>query len=175
MAPTSGFFQSNIILIFFVYGLAFFLMGAVIAIESRRASALPLGRSLWLLGIFGLLNGVVGWIDMFMAMPRPTPGPSPTVLTHVIQPLNCFDCHQRLGASVGPGWQLQQVMDLAKLFFLIGAPTALILFGARLLHDTRNLASRWRRWTPLGFLGIFLVSYFFGRDLIGEDIGERLR
>ncbi|MDP2935133.1 MAG: sensor histidine kinase [Dehalococcoidia bacterium] len=174
MAPTSGFFQSNIILIFFVYGLAFFLMGVVIAVESRRASGLPLARSLWLLGSFGLLNGMVGWIDMFMVMPRPTPGPAVSVLTHVIQPLNCFDCHQRLGASAALGWEPQQVMDLAKVLFLVAAPTALLLFGARLLHDTRDLPGRWHRWVPLGFLGVFFISIFLGRDLIDDGIQERL-
>lgn len=174
MAPTSGFFQSNIILIFFVYGLAFFLTGVVIAVESRRASGLPLARSLWLLGGFGLLNGMVGWIDMFMAMPRPTAGPSTRVLSHVIQPLNCFDCHQRLGARAALGWEPELVMDLTKVFFLVVAPTLLLLFGTRLLHDSREHPVRWLRWVPLGFLGVFSVSIFLGRDLIDDGIQERL-
>lgn len=174
MAPTSGFFQSNIIFIFFAYGLAFCLMGVVIAVESRRTSALNLARSLWLLGGFGLLNGVVGWIDMFMAMPRPTAGPDTSLISHVIQPLNCFDCHQRLGAVSTLGWEARQVQDLLKLFFLIAAPTALLLFGAKLLHDTRE--SRWRllRWMPLALLGLFSASFLLGRDLSGEGIQDRL-
>ncbi|MDP2728081.1 MAG: hypothetical protein Q8P59_11130, partial [Dehalococcoidia bacterium] len=174
MAPISGFFQSNIILIFFVYGLAYFLMGAVIVVESRRTSALPLAGSLWLLGIFGLLNGVVGWIDMFMAMPRPTPGPSTSVLFHVIQPLNCFSCHQRLGPVTITVWGPEQVLGLIKLFFLIGAPTALLLFGARLLRDTIGREVHWLRSTPLALLGVLGVSALVGRDLIGEGIEERL-
>jgi hypothetical protein len=174
MAPTSGFFQSNIIFIFFAYGLAFCLMGVVIVVESRRTSALNLARSLWLLGGFGLLNGVVGWIDMFMAMPRPTAGPDTSLISHVIQPLNCFDCHQRLGAVSTLGWEARQAQDLLKLFFLIAAPTALLLFGAKLLHDTQE--SRWRllRWMPLALLGLFSASFLLGRDLSGEGIQDRL-
>jgi len=143
-------------------------------VESRRASGLPLARSLWLLGSFGLLNGMVGWIDMFMAMPGPTPGPAVSVLSHVIQPLNCFDCHQRLGASAALGWAPQQVMDLAKVLFLVAAPTALLLFGARLIDDTRDRPGGWLRWTPLGFLGVFFISIFLGRDLIDDGIQEKL-
>lgn len=174
MAPTSGFFQSNIILIFFVYGLAFFLMGAVIVVESRRTSALPLARSLWLLGTFGLLNGIVGWIDMFQAMPGSTSGPSSTVLSHVIQPLNCFSCHQRLSAGSASGWEPHTTFNVIKLLLLVGAPAALLSFGARLLFDIRKGPGRWLLWTPLALVLAWIIAIVLGRDLIAAGLEERL-
>ncbi len=174
MAPTAGFFESNIILIFFVYGLAFFLMGSVIAAESRQSSALPLARSLWLLGTFGLLNGAVGWIDMFQAMPGSSSGPSTTVLSHVIQPLNCFTCHQRLGTSAGFAWGRPEILNLVKLFFLVSAPTALLVFGSRLLFDIREGKGRWLLWTPLALVIIWMAAVLLGRDLIDEGMEERM-
>lgn len=55
--------------VFFVYGLAFFAMGLAIALESRRPSALLLSRPLRYLAAFGLLHGLVEWIDMWLILP----------------------------------------------------------------------------------------------------------
>ncbi len=51
--------------IYFIYGLAFFSLGLVVALESRRASKLPLGRQLPWLAAFALLHSLVEWADMF--------------------------------------------------------------------------------------------------------------
>jgi signal transduction histidine kinase len=174
MNPISGFFQSNIILIFFVYGLAFFLMGLVIVIESRRTSALSLANSLWLLGGFGLLNGLVGWADMFMAVPRHMPGPPTTILFHQIQPLNCFQCHQQVVAGkLVVGWGSEPYLEVLKTIFLVGAPLLLLYFGTRLLQDTKG-ANPWLRWAPLSLLALWLAATVLGRDLSGTGMQERL-
>lgn len=62
---------TNMLLIFFVYGLAFFAMGLAIALESRRASELELQRSLGYLAAFGLTHASVEWIDMVLLLPPP--------------------------------------------------------------------------------------------------------
>jgi hypothetical protein len=46
MSTLTTFFQHNIAVVYFFYGLAFFCMGLVVAIESRRASAFRLARVL---------------------------------------------------------------------------------------------------------------------------------
>ncbi|RME89021.1 MAG: sensor histidine kinase [Anaerolineae bacterium] len=53
------------ILIFFVYGLAFFSMGLVVALEGNRASDTRLRKALRPLAAFGLLHGLHEWMDMF--------------------------------------------------------------------------------------------------------------
>lgn len=61
--------MERLALVFFVYGLAFFSMGLAIALESRRPSDLLLSRPLRYLAAFGLLHGIVEWIDMWMIAP----------------------------------------------------------------------------------------------------------
>jgi nitrate/nitrite-specific signal transduction histidine kinase len=58
--------HSNMALIFFIYGLAFFVMGLAIALELRHSSALRLSRGLRLLALFGLLHGVAQWSILFL-------------------------------------------------------------------------------------------------------------
>src|SRR3990172_7383691 len=55
-----------LILVFFVYGLAFFSLGLVIALESRRSTALALASSLNYLAAFALLHAVVEWLEMLV-------------------------------------------------------------------------------------------------------------
>ncbi|MBI3153666.1 MAG: hypothetical protein HYZ21_16155 [Chloroflexi bacterium] len=62
----TAFFEINQAIIFFAYGLAFFIMGLVVALQSRQSSRLELARSLnWLAG-FGILHGLNEWGDLFI-------------------------------------------------------------------------------------------------------------
>lgn len=56
------------ILVFFIYGLSFFLLGTVVLIQARRDSGFWVERHLWLLAGFGLLHGVNEWLDMFLLL-----------------------------------------------------------------------------------------------------------
>lgn len=60
------FFRSNIVLVFFVCGLAFFTMGFAAAMETRRSSSLRLVASLPLLAGFGVLLGAENWSEMLL-------------------------------------------------------------------------------------------------------------
>ncbi len=63
------------ILIFLIYGLAFFSMGLSIFILPRKYSEFKLAGKLWLLGGFGILHGINEWIDMFMLINKPVETP----------------------------------------------------------------------------------------------------
>ena len=54
------------LVVFFVYGLAFFCLGLVVMLVARRPSALALSRHLPWLAFFGLTHALVEWIDMFL-------------------------------------------------------------------------------------------------------------
>jgi len=60
-----------LVLVFFVYGLAWFVMGLTVALESRRTTALPLASSLKYLAAFGILHSAVPWLDMGLLMGDP--------------------------------------------------------------------------------------------------------
>ncbi len=53
------------VLIFFIYGLAFFCMGLAITLEANRGSDTRLRHGLRALAIFGILHSIHEWLDMF--------------------------------------------------------------------------------------------------------------
>jgi signal transduction histidine kinase len=57
-------------LIFFVYGLAFFSMGLVMMLESRRSPMLGEARLLVPLAIFGFVHGIHEWLEMSIELRR---------------------------------------------------------------------------------------------------------
>ncbi len=61
----------GLVIVFFVYGLAWFVMGLTVAMESRRTTALPLASSLKYLAAFGILHSAVPWLDMGLLMGDP--------------------------------------------------------------------------------------------------------
>lgn len=85
MGSLITFFEVNQAIIYFVYGLAFFIMGLVVALQSRQSSQLELARSLnWLAG-FGILHGLNEWGDLFIPI-QSTYLPTPIVnLLYIVQ------------------------------------------------------------------------------------------
>lgn len=60
------FFELNRIIILFIYGLVFFVLGLAIALQSRSYSRLNLARALGWLAAFGLTHGLHEWGDIFI-------------------------------------------------------------------------------------------------------------
>ncbi len=60
----------NTIIIQFVYGLAFFVLGLAIALQSVHSSRLELARSLGWLAAFGFVHAFVEWGDLFIPLQR---------------------------------------------------------------------------------------------------------
>lgn len=58
-------FQHNLGMVFFVYGLAFLIMGIAIWIFPKRESRLPITKVLWLLSGFGITHGANELLDMW--------------------------------------------------------------------------------------------------------------
>jgi diguanylate cyclase (GGDEF)-like protein len=58
-------FKDNLDIVFFLYGLAFFVMGISILVQPRKESAFKLADILWLLAWFGLVHGINEWLDMW--------------------------------------------------------------------------------------------------------------
>ena len=56
------------LVVFFIYGLAFFLLGMAILLKQDKRSTLRLRSLLLLLAGFGLLHGASEWSDMFLAL-----------------------------------------------------------------------------------------------------------
>lgn len=61
-------FTVNTEIIYFIYGLTFFVLGLAIALQSRHSSHLELARSLNWLAAFGFLHGFHEWGDFFIPL-----------------------------------------------------------------------------------------------------------
>ncbi len=59
-------FDANHTLVYFVYGLVFFVLGIVVLLQTRTYSRLHLARSLPWLGWFGILHGFNEWGEIFI-------------------------------------------------------------------------------------------------------------
>lgn len=79
MNPISAFFVKNIVVVFFLYGLAFFVMGVALALVSRQASEFRFAQAIRPLAVFGILHGIHEWIEMFQKIAQLTSGYTPSI------------------------------------------------------------------------------------------------
>jgi signal transduction histidine kinase len=68
MGLIQDFFTVNHEIIYFVYGLMFFVLGLAIALQSRHSSHLEFAQSLNWLAAFGFLHGFHEWGDLFIPL-----------------------------------------------------------------------------------------------------------
>lgn len=98
------FFTRNIIIVYFFYGLSFFVMGLAILLEFGHSSKLDFARALRPLIGFGLVHGAHEWFEMFMLI------------------------RERTSEPLTAGWVLPVRLSALAISFL-----CLIAFGARLI------------------------------------------
>lgn len=66
MTALTDFFLINRSIIYFLYGLVFFLLGFAIILQTRQSSRLDFARSLRWLAAFGIAHGFHEWGDLFI-------------------------------------------------------------------------------------------------------------
>jgi len=136
------FFDTNRVVLFFVYGQVFFVVGLAIAVQSRRHSRLALVRSLPSLAVFGIANGLAQW-------------------GHVFIPIQA--------AYLAPG-QMNSLEFLRISLQALGFAT-LMRFGLMLM-EPRPVRPGWSTWLPLGLLlgcELALIGAWLGR-LAPDDV-----
>lgn len=132
-------FAANQPIIYFVYGLSFFVLGLSISLQSRQYSRLNLARSLsWLAG-FGLLHGLNEWGDVFI----PIQGQFLTETTVMV---------------------LHSIHYIVLAFSF----AFLLQFGLE-LYRPLPAQFKWLRLAPMGlFITWLIVPYFIGYQLIKD-------
>ena len=128
MPELTAFLQANIILIYFVYGLAHFVIGIAVALESGRTTQLQLSRALPFLALFGITHGINEWIEMFSLIA----GQIPTLLQE-------------------PRWAEMVKLAWKGLSFFF-----LFEFGVRLLSEHVPQQKRWLGLLPT--FGLFICG-----------------
>jgi signal transduction histidine kinase len=132
MNELTAFLESNLIFIYFVYGLAHFVMGVAVALETGRASQLQLARALPFLAAFGITHGINEWTEMFALIAAQV---SPTIPV--------------------PGWAILLRLGLKAFSFFL-----LFEFGARLVLQLATEQKRWIRALPALAILIYLAGLF---------------
>ena len=79
---------THMIVVFFVYGLSFFVLGLAILIYPKRNSVFALAPHLnWIAG-FGLTHGFNEWLDMFILIQGTNPVPMLQLLRAAVLPVS---------------------------------------------------------------------------------------
>ncbi|MEO8395606.1 MAG: ATP-binding protein [Chloroflexota bacterium] len=155
------FFTLNRPVVFFVYGLTFFVMGLAIFLQSRRHSRLRLARDLQWLAAFGILHGLHEWGTMFLPIQA---GYLPGVFIELLQTFQIillalsFMCLLMFGAVTLE----RRYPWLKKVVILLGGLWGIgFWLGLTLLPSVPTwqlLSTIWARYL-LGLPGSLLAAY----------------
>ncbi|RKY10202.1 MAG: hypothetical protein DRP66_00345 [Planctomycetota bacterium] len=139
--------------VFFIYGLGFFILGFAVALYPRKNSTFALAEHLYLIAGFGFLHGVNEWLDMFILIYQS----SDTMVLEIIRAATLptsFLCLVHFGAKVIP-------LSCRRFgFFRLLTPVLAAIWLAAFLLGRHNLGM-WDIWSRylLCFPGAFLASW----------------
>lgn len=142
MSFVYDFFDTNQILVYFVYPLIFFLMGFGILLKNRTHSRFQLADSLRYLAYFGITHGIADWGYFFIPF-------------------------QRSYLSADAVYVLQSIQNilLAISFYF------LFYFGMNLLVKTLHW-DRWLLWIPFFMFLLWFFSFIFLKSLLVHEQNE---
>lgn len=136
------FLEVNSVLVWFVYGLMFFVLGLAIALRSRAHSRLELARHLGWLAAFGFLHGFNEWGDLFIPI-QATYLPATTI----------------------------NFLYFLQTLLLAASFAALFQFGAELLYDRWPTLRLLPILISLGWLVWFLIDHIsLGGDIHAHQV-----
>jgi signal transduction histidine kinase len=158
------FFNLNRSIIYFGYGLVFFVLGLAIALQSRQSSRLDLARSLTWLSAFGFTHAFHEWGDLFIPIQQAYLS---TGAIHILYGLHLlllaisfallFEFGVALLSPLGRMRWLHGVPAavLAVWIFVVYFPLATYIPDFMTWHNTANALSRYF----IGFPGALLAAY----------------
>ncbi len=121
--------HTNMVLLFFIYGLAFFVMGVAVALETRRGSALKMAPTLRWLAAFGIIHGAAQWVMMFLLI------------------------EYRGNLPEASSWIRFLAVALSAL-----SAVALLTFGIRLIATRSGRVAPFQ-WLAVGLFGAWIASF----------------
>ncbi|MFH1958008.1 MAG: PAS domain-containing protein [bacterium] len=155
-------FQSNMDIIFFIYGTAFVALGIAVLVQPKKDSEFKLAGILWLLAGFGITHGLNEWLDMWSIIK----GSHPVLdmvrwFVLVISYFFLFEFGRRLFRITGqkcPVWRQKSAnVFIRQLLPVIGF---FILITGFISADFWKTGSIWTRYL-LGFPGGLLIGFGF--------------
>jgi signal transduction histidine kinase len=148
MDPVTEFFTRNIVIVYFLYGLAFFTMGLAVWMESNRTSEFRIARAFGLLAGFGIIHGLHEWFEMF----------------------------QKLSESGAANIPDALLLNEIRIPHLVLSFLLLLVFGVKLLFSThqRNRNANKLAYTVAGSLFILWIASVLITRWVYEPTQEEL-
>lgn len=164
------FFAINRPLIFFVYGLVFFVLGLAITLQSRRHSRLTLARRLHWLALFGFIHSLHEWGDVFIPI-QATYLPPPFINLLKATQLGLlslsFACLFQFGIDLlrplPRRWAWLRWLPVIVLILWSLAALVWLTVGPVSLAEWYLLSNIWARYL-IGFPGAALAAYGLRRQ-----------
>lgn len=156
-------FENNSDIVFFFYGLAFFVMGISILTQPKKRSALKIANILWLLAGFGLVHGINEWLDMWAIIKYRTRALDlARLFCLTLSFIFLFEFGKRLlsesiDRELSP-WRKRTVGYLSWAVYLIAG--IFIFFNSFKYYDFWKVGSIWARYL-LAFPGALLTGFGF--------------
>jgi len=147
------------IVVFFIYGLSFFVLGVAILIYPKRNSVFALAPHLNLIAWFGVTHGFNEWLDMFILIQAPNSILFLEVLRAVLLPGSFLFLVQFGVTSIV---QAKERYALLKLLPFVLALFWIVTVSAS--HDRFLMGDIWARYL-IGLPGALLTSYALGLHL----------
>jgi signal transduction histidine kinase len=154
----------NGIIIQFVYGLAFFVLGLAIALQSRHSSRLDLARSLGWLAAFGFVHAFVEWGTLFIPLQAAYLSPrfiSSLQDLHLLLLAISFACLFEFGVALLEPLRHRQWLHvtaaglLATWFFVAFFPLRIGIPDSLMWYNTGNALARYFIGLPGGMLAAY--------------------
>ena len=160
-------FDTILVLVYFIYGLAFFSLGMTLAVESGRLPSLADAQLLRPLAIFGLIHGTHEWLEAYLmqaeAYGAPMPGWLPwfrllllitSFIFLIIFDIQVFRFHAfKLEKT---GYLLITILGLYVLFILVNAILAIRSANVA-WFDLLNVLARYLLAVPGSILAVFAL------------------
>ncbi len=164
------------IFIWFIYGLAFFVLGLAIIIHPKKGSAFKLANHIWLIAGFGILHGINEWLDMFIAIGEPFP-PDILKFIRLITLVGSFLFLFRFGTKViAETSKKYRILEVFPISLFIVWAIIFLLSKQRLLIG--DVSSRYLLCAPgavLTAIGLFLqIPQFKKTKLRGVTVALQL-
>jgi signal transduction histidine kinase len=156
-------------LVLFVYGLAFFVLGLAIVLQSRRYSRLELARSLSWLAAFGFMHAANEWGDLFIPYQSAYLSAPAIHLLRALQLLTLagsFACLMQFGADLlrplPRRWQWLRLVPTVVMAVWLLAPFALGFLRTSDVRLWEASADAWARYL-IGFPASLWAAYSLRR------------
>ena len=146
-------------LFFFIYGLAFFLLGFAILYYPKKNSAFRLATKIHLVGWFGIIHGINEWLDMLILIH------APDNISFVLETLRLFTLPVSFLALVYFGSEVLSAQKKNGSVCKFLTPVLVVLWGVLFLAGDHNqhqwdILSRYVLCLPGAILtGLGLLTY----------------